>query len=304
MSKTIFLLKGLPASGKSTWAKNKVLENPQTKRVNKDDLRAMLDNSKWTKANEKFVLKVRDYIIEQSLESGYHIIVDDTNLHHKHEIKMKEIAKQHKAQVQVIDFDTPLDECIKRDKERDNSVGEYTIKSMYDRFVNNDISNEPLDKIWVITDTHFTHQMFVDEGIRPENYNELIIENWNKVVRDDDLVIHLGDVIFGQDKGRIKDILSGLKGRKILVKGNHDYKPDVWWLEMGFEHVYDTLTYKDVIFSHVPMKLPQDFRLNIHGHLHNSTHRIEEVQGVLSKNHKLIALEINGYRPERLSDLL
>lgn len=308
--KTIYLLRGLPASGKSTWAKKQVAENNNIKRVNKDDLREMLDNSKWTKANEKFVLDVRDFIITQALEQGFSVIVDDTNLHHKHEIRMRELAREygktHKnhVQVSVINFDTTLQECIARDQRRDKFVGAEVITSMYDRYINNDLSKEPLEKVWVISDTHFTHQMFIDEGIRPANYNEQIIENWNKLVAKDDLVIHLGDVIFGHEKERIKDILAGLNGRKILVKGNHDYKPDQWWLKMGFEHVYDTATYGDVIFSHIPMQIPQGYKTNIHGHLHNSTHRTEEVQDVLTKNHLLVALEITGYKPIKLEDLI
>ena len=48
----LIMTKGLPASGKSTWAKQYLDDNPGTKRVNKDDLRAMLDNGKWSKRNE------------------------------------------------------------------------------------------------------------------------------------------------------------------------------------------------------------------------------------------------------------
>jgi len=52
----VLILKGLPASGKSTYAKELVAKG-NWKRINKDDLRAMLDCSKWSKANEKFVLQ-------------------------------------------------------------------------------------------------------------------------------------------------------------------------------------------------------------------------------------------------------
>lgn len=48
----VIVLKGLPASGKSTWAKNLVLKDSTYKRINKDDLRAMLDASKFSKENE------------------------------------------------------------------------------------------------------------------------------------------------------------------------------------------------------------------------------------------------------------
>ncbi|MFN5657022.1 MAG: AAA family ATPase, partial [Pseudanabaena sp.] len=56
---TVYFTIGLPASGKSTWAKEKVNKSPNIiKRVNKDELRAMLDNSYFSKGNEKFVLDI------------------------------------------------------------------------------------------------------------------------------------------------------------------------------------------------------------------------------------------------------
>lgn len=302
--KTIYLLKGLPASGKSTWAKQKVSENPNIKRINKDDLRAMLDNSKWTPANEKFVLKIRDIMIKEALNSGYHAIVDDTNLHPKHEAQMRQLAKELGAKVEIVNFDTSLEECIKRDSERPNSVGKEVITSMYDRYINNRLDSYDVEKLWVISDTHFTHQMLVDEGVRPADYNEQIIKNWNELITKDDFVVHLGDVIFGQNKERLADIMNQLNGTKILVKGNHDLKPDQWYLTHGFDHVYDEVYYHDVLLSHVPQALPENIRLNIHGHLHNNEHRYEEVAGVLSEKHKLIALEVTGYKPLKLRELL
>ena len=64
---TLYMTKGLPASGKSTWAKERVSIDGNTKRINKDDLRLMLDNGEWSKNNEKFVLEVRDTIASNAL---------------------------------------------------------------------------------------------------------------------------------------------------------------------------------------------------------------------------------------------
>jgi thiol-disulfide isomerase/thioredoxin len=103
----IIVLKGIPASGKSTWAKDILAKYPgKYKRINKDDLRAMLDDSKWTKDNEKFVLEMRDYLIQKSLEDGYNVILDDTNLAEKHLNKMKEIAKKWNENRKGIHDDT------------------------------------------------------------------------------------------------------------------------------------------------------------------------------------------------------
>lgn len=301
--KKIIMTKGLPASGKSTWAKQYQMENPNTVRVNKDELRSMLHNGVHSKGRESFVLEVRDFIVETALADGHDVIVDDTNFHSKHKNALWRIAAKYNAILKVQDFtDVPLEVCIERDKNRPNSVGENVIRGMFNLYINNKIL-EDVDpaKVWITTDTHFNHQMFIDEGIRPADFNERIIEEWNKHISPDDHVIHLGDVIFGP-KDKLKEIMEKLNGHKILVRGNHDYKPDEWYLQMGFEAVCNQMYYKDILFTHIPVAVPNDVRLNVHGHLHNSTHRLEEVKDILGPKNKLIALELTDYKPVCLKE--
>lgn len=133
--KKVIILQGLPASGKSTWAKQQIDENKgMYKRVNKDDLRLMLDNGNWSQDNEKFILKIRDEIILKSLENGKHIIVDDTNLAPKHIEHIKQLIKGL-AEIEVKFFEIDIDEAIKRDLKRTISVGEKVIQDMYDRYL-------------------------------------------------------------------------------------------------------------------------------------------------------------------------
>lgn len=136
MAKKVIILKGLPGSGKSTWAKEQLEKYPgRYKRICKDDLRAMLDAGKWSKGNEKFVLKVRDTLILSALTEGYHPIIDDTNLHSKHDQAIRELVKGL-ATVEIQDFtDVPLETCIERDLQRLHSVGEQVIRSMYRQFI-------------------------------------------------------------------------------------------------------------------------------------------------------------------------
>lgn len=130
----LIMCKGLPASGKTTFAKQQLSD--RVKRVNKDDLRAMLDNSKWSKQNEAFVLSVRDYITRYALLGGFDCIVDDTNLAPKHESALREIADEVGALFEIKDFtDVPLQTCIDRDSARPNSVGKKVIKTMYNSFL-------------------------------------------------------------------------------------------------------------------------------------------------------------------------
>ena len=143
--KKIWLLKGLPASGKSTWAKEKVAgSNGSIKRVNKDDLRAMIDGGKHSKGNEKFVLLQRDSIITLALSEGKHVIVDDTNFHPMHEEKIRRIAKQFNAEVLVKEFIVSPEECIARDLKRPNSVGSKVIWNMYNTYIKEEkVKNAP-----------------------------------------------------------------------------------------------------------------------------------------------------------------
>ena len=133
--KTVTISRGLPASGKTTWAETMLGNNPgMFKRINKDDIRAMLDNSKWSKDNEKFVLRVRDELILMALNEGKHVIIDDTNGHHKHVENIKKLVKGMNVQVNIKEFNVDIEECIERDLKRQNSVGEKVIRNMYNQF--------------------------------------------------------------------------------------------------------------------------------------------------------------------------
>lgn len=135
--KRVILTRGLPASGKTTWSKEMLQKNPGAfKRINKDDLRVMLDDGDYTSANEKMIITVRDYLILQSLAAGKHVIVDDTNLNPIHGKHIKELVKGI-AVVEYKDFlDVPIETCIERDSTRTfRKVGEATIREMYDEFI-------------------------------------------------------------------------------------------------------------------------------------------------------------------------
>jgi len=132
----VIMTKGLPASGKTTFAKTLVDKNPNTyKRINKDDLRAMLDNNKHSKDAEKFILNVRDQLILLALENHKHVIVDDTNLAPKHEERIRLLVKG-KAEFKIKDFtNISLEECLFRDSKRPNPVGKDVILKMYNQFL-------------------------------------------------------------------------------------------------------------------------------------------------------------------------
>ena len=112
MQKIIFL-KGLPASGKSTWAKQYCMENLFVVRINKDDIREQLGNPPWSKAFENKVLEIQRQRGIDALAQGNSLIVDDTNFADKHKIFWQDIAKKLLVGFEEKYFDVSVEECIK-----------------------------------------------------------------------------------------------------------------------------------------------------------------------------------------------
>ena len=103
--------------------------------------------------------------------------------------------------------------------------------------------------IYFIADTHFNHENIIKYCDRPfsnaKEMNEYIIQKWNSVVKEDDIVYHLGDVGFGTTE-MLKELISRLNGTKILLRGNHDFKRGVnGWKEVGFSEEEQSITQID-----------------------------------------------------------
>ncbi len=129
MTLKLILTKGLPASGKTTWAKEYIQKHPETANLCKDDLRLQLGS---TNKREKRIIKVRDLLTEHYFSQSYSVIWSDTNLNPVHLRRATELAAQHQAQLSIQDFtNVELAECIRRDLIRPNSVGQQAIEQMY-----------------------------------------------------------------------------------------------------------------------------------------------------------------------------
>lgn len=136
--RTIIILRGLPASGKSTYAKELVKSNPGVyKRINRDSLRTMFDEDHFSNGNEKFIRKIRDVLIVEALNNGKHVILDDTNLAESNLKRIQQIAHDYKLEhnqeiaVKIKEFDVDVEECIRRDANRTKPVGRAVIERMY-----------------------------------------------------------------------------------------------------------------------------------------------------------------------------
>ncbi|NCD07129.1 MAG: polynucleotide kinase [Spirochaetia bacterium] len=134
--KRLIYTKGLSGSGKSTWAKKYIKENKNVKRINKDDLRDMLDDGIWSKTNEKTIISIRNAIIVKLLNDGFDVIVDDTNLCPKHWKTFEELALMCEADLICKDFtDVDINVCIERDMLRDKKVGKKVIIEQWAKYL-------------------------------------------------------------------------------------------------------------------------------------------------------------------------
>lgn len=134
--------------------------------------------------------------------------------------------------------------------------------------------------IFFISDTHFGHanmlNFFNYDGTRTrpfdsiEEVDELMIENWNKVVKQEDKIYHLGDVSFGSS---FDVVMPRLNGTKVLIKGNHDRYQLGRYMKY-FKDVRGTCHVDgNYLLSHFPVHPDSKGRFvrNLHGHIHAQT---------------------------------
>src|ERR1043166_4710908 len=146
-------------------------------------------------------------------------------------------------------------------------------------------------KEWLITDTHFDHDNIGVYCDRPKGWMDRIIRNWKQIVKPDDVVLHLGDVLVG-NRHSMRDLMNGLPGHKLLIRGNHDDKSSMWYIRNGFAFACDGMAYKGVTWTHRPSyTLMPDTDINIHGHVHNT------VWNPRADFSRLLAIEHVGYKP-------
>ena len=127
----VILYIGVPASGKSTMAKEFIKKNPNYVRVSRDDFRYMLKDQGFCEPKiESLITELQNNVILNALAKNLNVIVDNTN------VKLKTINEfiklcQEYANISYRVFDVPLKTCLERDKIREKSVGEDVIKRMY-----------------------------------------------------------------------------------------------------------------------------------------------------------------------------
>lgn len=134
----VIITKGLPASGKTTYARNWMsIDEAGRVIIEKDVIRKEPRHFKdgiynHDRGDESIVVRERDRLLHNALSKNLSVICSDTNLIQKHIARISNIAKQYDAEVVIKDFlDVPLKVLIERDSIRDNPIGEQIVRQMF-----------------------------------------------------------------------------------------------------------------------------------------------------------------------------
>ena len=237
--RTLLLLRGIQASGKSTWIKENNLE-PYT--LSADNIRLNIANpvlledgsyeisQKYNKVTWELLYKY----LEMRMQNGDFTIIDATHSDLKLLNKYKDLASIYKYTMYCLEFDVPLEEALKRNKERDNYkyVPERVIERTYETIKKNEKLPSALKKIESIDEIINFYTADVNQ------YEKVVIigdihscaEPLKEVLKDfneETLYIFVGDYF---DRGIqpvetfniMLDLLE--KPNVILIEGNHEEK--------------------------------------------------------------------------------
>lgn len=168
-----------------------------------------------------------------------------------------------------------------------------------------------MGKTFFTSDLHFFHENVIKFCNRPfgsvEHMNESLVNNWNKVVSDEDHIWVLGDISFGKVK-ETDEILSRLNGIKHLIVGNHDRKGrcedlfnKYWEKHFVDKHDYYRLKVDDwkFVLCHFPFASWERGYINLHGHLHSV--KDSYIPKYLQYD---VGVDLNNYAPVSLDDVV
>ena len=167
-------------------------------------------------------------------------------------------------------------------------------------------NNNSVNDCWLISDTHFNHKKIQEYCNRPDDWQDMIISNWNKTIDTNDTVLHLGDFAFGNKALTYKITKQLVNGDIYMIKGNHDRHSKMWYKDIGITVVPSFMvsiegTNKTLYFTHRKMKHEHFYGINIHGHIHQKGKYISFTNEGMYVN---VCLEQTNYFPVKLSTVL
>ena len=134
----LLILQGIPASGKSTFAKQWVEKSPETRViVSRDAIRRSL-GVYWVPSREHLVSSIEEHSVWEALDSGYDVCLDATNFNQTFLNKWVEITDSLNIPIEYKRFNISLEEALERDRNREHSVGDDVVIKFYNNYAQND----------------------------------------------------------------------------------------------------------------------------------------------------------------------
>lgn len=137
--------------------------------------------------------------------------------------------------------------------------------------------------VWFCSDSHFQHKNICKYTQRKlfttqESHDDWLVNQWNKTVKFDDTVYHLGDFSFSSDADQIIDLISRLNGTIIFIKGNHcsseTWKRVLRTTQSKFENYLEIkIEQQRIVLCHFPFSVWHNQHYgawNLYGHCHGS----------------------------------
>ena len=260
----LLILQGIPASGKSTWAREFIRNNTGYVRVCRDDFRRMR-GLYWIPEQEGMISAWEDSCIEEALKE-YSVVIDATNLNPKTIAKWEGIAKKFKVEIEYRMFSTPLEECLARDAKRGSeSVGAAVIKDFYYKYM--------VDNVKTVEQTYITQNpklakaiicdldgtMCIHNGRGPFEYNkcdtDLLNEAVAKIVRSYHNHTH-GSIIYMSGR---EDFC---REKSIAWLTKHNLFNGLLYMRPTGDHRKDVVIKKELFDKHVKDQYFIDFCLD------------------------------------------
>ena len=178
-----------------------------------------------------------------------------------------------------------------------------------------------MSEIYFSSDLHFGHNrgfLYEPRGFSSiEEHDETIVENWNKVVKPEDTVYLLGDIMLNDNKNGIEK-LNQLQGKIYYIRGNHCtdnrcelYKNTNMIPLSGDFHTswaaFQKINGYNIYISHYPtivgsledMSYLRERMLNFHGHTHSKNKFYQDIPFMYN-----VALDAHNNTPVSFDEII
>lgn len=126
----ILVLQGVPASGKSTFARSLVLKDKSYVIVSRDAIREARGEY-WIPEHEDYISDIEEFEIRSAIKHSLNPIIDATNLNPKTITKWKNLAKELNVNIEFKMFEIDFTTALERDSKRERSVGKKVLERFF-----------------------------------------------------------------------------------------------------------------------------------------------------------------------------